>query len=98
MCHSACRGVSVLIVQSNEFNRSRISTIVVATISSNLRLAAAPGNVALSKKGAGLDRESVVNVSQLVTLERTFLTEKVGKLATHKMQEVAEGISLVLAL
>ena len=88
----------VLIVQSNEFNRSKISTVVVAAISSNLRLALAPGNVRLAKKAAGLNRESVVNVSQLVTLDRAFLSEKVGSLPLHKMQEVDEGVCLVLAL
>lgn len=88
----------VLIVQSNDFNRSKIDTIVVAAISSNLRLAAAPGNVRLAKKAAGLNRESVVNISQLVTLDKTFLTEKLGRLALHKMQEVDYGLCLVLAL
>ncbi|MGV0035209.1 MAG: type II toxin-antitoxin system PemK/MazF family toxin [Candidatus Azotimanducaceae bacterium WSBS_2022_MAG_OTU7] len=88
----------VLIVQSNEFNRSKINTIVVVAITSNLRLASAPGNVRLAKKAAGLNQESVVNVSQLVTLDKSFLTEKAGRLAPHKMQEVDEGMCLVLAL
>ena len=64
----------VLVIQSNEFNRSRISTVVVAAISSNLRLAAAPGNVRLARKAVGLERESVVNVSQIATLDKSFLT------------------------
>ena len=88
----------VLIIQSNEFNRSRINTIVAAAITSNLKLAAAPGNVALSAKSVGLNRASVVNVSQLVTLDKTFLTKHVGKISQQKMQEVDEGIRLVLAL
>ena len=88
----------VLILQSNDFNRSHINTIIAATITSNVRLAVAPGNVALSRKSVGLDRESVVNVSQLVTLERTFLTQKVGRLSSSKMLEVDQGVRLVLAL
>ena len=88
----------VLILQSNDFNRSHINTIVVATITSNIRLAKAPGNVALSSKSAGLNRESVVNVSQLVTLDRSFLTNKVGRLSSSKMFDVDQGVRLVLAL
>lgn len=88
----------VLIIQSNEFNRSRINTIIAAAITSNLKLAAAPGNVALSTKSVGLNKASVVNVSQLVTLDKSFLTEHVGKISQRKMQEVDEGIRLVLAL
>lgn len=88
----------VLILQSNDFNRSQINTIVAAAITSNTRLADAPGNVALSRKSVGLDRESVVNVSQLVTLDRVFLSEKVGKLSPAKMVEVDQGVRLVLAL
>ena len=60
----------VLILQSDEFNRSRINTVIVAVITSNLNLAAAPGNVTLPKRSANLGRESVVNVSQIVTLDK----------------------------
>ena len=88
----------VLILQSNDFNRSHINTIVVATITSNIRLVKAPGNVALSSKSVGLNRESVVNVSQLVTLDRSFLTKKVGRLSSSKMFDVDQGVRLVLAL
>ncbi len=88
----------IVIVQSDEFNLSRINTVIVAAITSNVRLSAAPGNVSLSKKSVGLNRESVVNVSQLLTLDRTFLTERVGKISRNKMQEVDEGVRLVLAL
>lgn len=88
----------VLILQADDFNRSRINTIIAATITSNTKLAVAPGNVALSKKSVGLNRESVVNVSQLVTLDKSFLGEKVGKLSSTKMLEVDQGVRLVLAL
>ncbi len=88
----------ILIVQADEFNRSRIRTIIAAAITSNVSLAAAPGNVALSKRSVGLDRESVVNVSQVITLDKTFLTERVGRLPEKKLREVEEGLRLVLAL
>lgn len=88
----------ILILQSDEFNRSRINTIVAAAITSNMRLANAPGNVALSKRGAGLNRESVVNVSQIVTLDKSFLSGKAGRLSSAIMNEIDEGVRLVLAL
>jgi mRNA interferase MazF len=88
----------VLILQSNEFNQSRISTIIAAAISSNMNLGLAPGNVTLSKKSAGLDRESVVNVSQLITLDKSFLNDRVGKISSTKMQAIEDGVRLVLAL
>ena len=88
----------VVVVQSDEFNRSRIRTVIVAAITSNLRLAAAPGNVSLGRRGGGLSRESVVNVSQLLTLDRRFLTEKAGRLPAAKLRELQDGLRLVLAL
>ncbi len=88
----------VLILQSDEFNRSRIATVVAVVITSNVGLAAAPGNVSLSKRSVNLSRESVVNVSQVVTLDKTFLRERVGRLPSIKLREVEEGIRLILAL
>lgn len=88
----------VLIIQSDEFNRSRISTVVAAAITSNTKLASAPGNVLLSRRSANLGRESVVNVSQIVTLDRAFLSERAGRLQPAKLREVDEGVRLVLAL
>ncbi len=88
----------VLILQSDDFNSSRINTIIAAAITSNTKLAVAPGNVFLSKGSVKLGRESVVNVSQIVTLDKSFLTERVGRLAAPKFREVEEGIRLVLAL
>ena len=88
----------VVIVQANEFNLSRIRTVVAATVSSNTDLGAAPGNVTLSKRSVGLGCESVVNVSQIITLDKGFLTEKVGRLSGTKLREVDEGLRLVLAL
>jgi mRNA interferase MazF len=88
----------VLVIQANSFNRSRIQTVIVAVISSNLRLADAPGNVLLPTHASGLARDSVVNVSQLITLDRSFLTEAVSKIPDRVMSEVSAGIRLVLEL
>ena len=88
----------LIVVQSNEFNDSRIQTVICAVITSNTRLANAPGNVLLSKKASGLKRESVANVSQLNTLDRQFLSEAVGRLPAKKLREVDDGIRLALAI
>ncbi len=88
----------VLIIQANSFNRSRIHTVIVAVISSNLRLAEAPGNVLLPSSVTGLPRDSVVNVSQLLTLDRSFLTEELEKLSGQLRAEIDAGLKLVLDL
>ena len=88
----------VLVIQANSFNRSRIQTVIVAVISSNLRLADAPGNVLVPAHASGLERDSVVNVSQLITLDRSFLTEAVGRISERLMSEVVAGLRLVLEL
>jgi len=88
----------LLVIQSDDFNRSRIQTVVAAVITSNLRLGEAPGNVVLSPRDSGLPKRSVVNVSQLITVDRSFLTEKVGRLPPDRVREIEVGIRLVLAL
>lgn len=88
----------VLVVQANEFNQSRIRTVVVMVMTSNLRLAAAPGNVACRRKDTGLPKSSVANVSQIVTLDKSLLTERAGTLPSQLLQQVEEGLRLVLAL
>ncbi len=88
----------LLILQSDDFNRSRIQTAIALVITSNLRLAEAPGNVVLSKKDSGLPRRSVVNVSQVITVDRSFLAEKVRKLSPDKVREIELGVRLVLGL
>ena len=88
----------VLIIQANSFNRSRIQTVIVAVISSNLRLADAPGNVLVPAHASGLARDSVVNVSQLITLDRSFLSEAIGRISERVMSEVVAGLRLVLEL
>ena len=88
----------VLIVQANEFNRSKINTIIVAAITSNLTLAAAPGNVHLGPRSSGLSKDSVVNISQLITIDKRFLTERIKAIDPHKIKEVEIGLRTVLAL
>ena len=88
----------VLIVQADAFNRSKIGTVVVAVLTSNLALAAAPGNVEVSRRDTGLGKRSVINVSQLMTLDKRFLAEKAGQLPPRKMTAVDAGLRTVLAL
>jgi mRNA interferase MazF len=88
----------VVIIQSDRFNRSQISTIIVAAITRNLRLRTAPGNVHLPRRTGGLDHDSVVNVSQLVTLDRRRLNHLIGHVPPAKLHELADGLRLVLAL
>ena len=88
----------VLIVQANSFNQSRIQTVIVAVISSNLRRAEAPGNIFLPARTTGLTRDSVVNVSQLFSIDRMFLTEHVGTLPDRMQAGVDAGLRLVLEL
>lgn len=88
----------VLIVQADAFNRSRISTVVAAVISLNLRLADAPGNVLLSRRQSGLPKDSVVNISQLLTLDRKYLSERAGNLSPKHMAVVDDGLKLVLSI
>lgn len=88
----------VLVIQSNPFNQSRINTVVVAVVTSNLALAAAPGNVRLTKSDAGLPRASIVNVSQVLTIDRTLLTLRVKSLPERVMHGVDEGLRLALGL
>jgi mRNA interferase MazF len=85
-----------LVVQHDRFNRSAISTTVVAAVTSNLRLGAMPGNVRLRRGEAGLSRASVVNVSQIRTIDRTRLVDRVGILGAGKMRDVLKGLGLLL--
>ena len=85
-----------MVVQHDRFNRSAISTVVVAAITSNLRLAAMPGNVRLRGGEGGLPRPSVVNVSQLRTVDRRQLAERVGALGHDRIQDVLQGLALLL--
>jgi mRNA interferase MazF len=86
----------VVVVQGDAFNRSAIGTIVSVPLTSTLRWADAPGNVRLTARSTGLPRDSVANVSQIVTLDRSILTERVGKLARSKVDLILSGIDIVL--
>ena len=88
----------LLIVQADAFNRSRIQTILAVVLTSNLRLVEAPGNVLVPKRISGLPKDSVANVSQVVTIDRDMLAERVGKLAGQVMGDVENGLRLVLDL
>jgi mRNA interferase MazF len=88
----------VLVVQADEFNESRIRTVVVAALTSNLRLAAAPGNILCKRRDTGLRKDSVVNVSQLLTLDKSFLSARIKTLPASLMRSVEAGIRLVLGL
>ncbi len=86
----------VLILQNDLINRSRIATVIVASITSNTDLAKAPGNVLLNKSDSNLDRNSVVNLSQIITIDKTWLTENVGMLRKELISHLDESLKLVL--
>lgn len=88
----------VVIISSNDFNRSRIRTIIAAVITSNLRLADAPGNILLPRKSSKLAKDSVINVSQIITIDKSFLDEKVSSLNPKVLSKLSEGLQLVLAI
>lgn len=85
-----------VVVQNNLFNRSRINTVVVCALTSNLKRADAPGNVLLSPGEANLPKRSVVNVSQIFTVDKSDLAEKIGALSRQRVREILDGIQLLL--
>lgn len=85
-----------LVIQNNVFNQSRINTVVVCVITSNLKRAAAPGNVLLDEGEGNLPKQSVVNVSQIFTVDKRDLQEKIGILSRKRVHEILDGIKLVL--
>jgi mRNA interferase MazF len=86
----------VVVVQGDALNRSRIATVVCVPLTSNLAWADAPGNVLLSAETSGLPKDSVANVSQVVTLDKNVLTEQVGKISRAKIELLLSGIDVVL--
>jgi mRNA interferase MazF len=88
----------VLVVSSDAYNRSQIATVVCVTLTSNLRLADAPGNVALPAGDGGLPQDSVVNVSQVITLDKTDLEDRLGTLNRTTVRRIEAGLRLVLGL
>ena len=85
-----------VVLQHDRFNRSRVQTVVVAAITSNLRLAGAPGNVSLRKGEAGLSKRSVVNVAQLIAVDRDLIPSRSGTLSPRRLAEVWSGVRLLL--
>jgi mRNA interferase MazF len=88
----------VIVIQSDAFNRSRLRTVIAVVLTTNLRLVEAPGNVLITAKASGLPRDSVANVSQVITVDREFLRERAGRLRGQQMKELDSGLRLVLAL
>jgi mRNA interferase MazF len=84
-----------VIVQNNAFNASRINTAIGIALTSNLSRASVPGNVLLKKAEAGLPKTSVVNVTQIMTLDKSDLKEKIGRLSAARIREIIEGLKLV---
>jgi mRNA interferase MazF len=88
----------VVIVQSDPFNRSRLRTVIVVVLMTNLRVLDAPGNVLVPGKVVGLPKDSVANVSQLVTIDRDFLLERTGRIRGQTLKDLDNGLRLVLGL
>jgi mRNA interferase MazF len=88
----------VVIVQTDPFSASRLKTVIVAALSSSSRIGAAPGNVHLPVRTSGLHRDSVINVTQLLAVDKDLLLQRVGELPPNKLHELDNGLRLVLAL
>jgi mRNA interferase MazF len=88
----------VLVIQADDFNRSRIATVIVLVVTSNVKLALAPGNVLLARRATGLPQDSVANVSQLITIDKRLLTEQAGILPPKLPGQIEDGLRLVLAV
>lgn len=88
----------ILIISSDEFNHSRIRTVIAAGLTTNLRLAEAPGNVFVASEESGLPRDSVVNVSQVLTIDKEFVLERAGRLGSRSMAAVDNGLRIALNL
>jgi len=88
----------VLVIQDDIFTQSRIRTVIVVVITSNTQLAEAPGNVLLPRQASGLPKDSVANVSQILTLDKAFLVERIGSLPNSLQEEVDEGLRKILTL
>ncbi|MEX1256410.1 MAG: type II toxin-antitoxin system PemK/MazF family toxin [Gemmatimonadota bacterium] len=88
----------LLIVQADSFNRSRLRTVIGVILTSKTRLLDAPGNVLISARASGLPKDSVANVTQIVTLDKDYLTERVGRVPPKLMAHVDAGLKLVMEL
>jgi mRNA interferase MazF len=85
-----------VVVQNNIFNKSKINTVVLCSITSNLRRAEAPGNITLKKGEGNLKKKSIINISQIITVNKSDLTEKIGYLNPARIVEILSGIKLLL--
>ena len=85
-----------VVIQNNVFNKSRIATVVVCALTSNLKRANAPGNILLDKDEANLPKQSVVNVSQIFTVSKEQLQQKIGTLSEARIEQILAGIKLVI--
>lgn len=85
-----------VVIQNNIFNISRINTVVVCAITSNLKRANAPGNILLKKGEAGLTKDSIVNISQVITVDKSDLVEKIGSLSLSRIKQIVDGIKLLI--
>lgn len=84
-----------VVIQNNLFNRSRIGTVIVCALTSNLKRAAAPGNVMLALSEANLPKQSVVNVSQVFTVDKAALVERIGTLSARRLRQILDGVRLL---
>ncbi len=84
-----------IVIQNNLFNASRINTVVVCSLTSNLNRAKAPGNILLNKSEANLPQKSVVNISQIFTVNKSDLVEKIGQVSEKRITEILDGIKLL---
>jgi mRNA interferase MazF len=88
----------VVVVQDNDFNRSAISTVIVVAVTTNMDLARAPGNVTCRPRAGGLSRASIINISQIATVDRKRLVDRIGRLPESVMRQVDDGLRLILTL
>jgi len=85
-----------VVIQNDIFNQSKINTVVVCLITSNLNLAKAPGNIYLQKSEGNLPKDSVVNISQIITVDRSLLRDKIGTLSRLTMEKIIDGVKLII--
>ena len=85
----------VVIIQADTFNLSKINTIIVAVITSNIKLVEAPGNILLTSKSTGLSKDSVLNISQIITIDKSILIEKIGDLSNKQLSKLNDSLKIV---
>ena len=85
-----------VVIQNNIFNASKVNTVVVCALTSNLKWARSPGNVLIKKGEGNIPKDSVVNISQIETIDKSFLIEKIGTLSPSRIKQIIEGIQLLM--